>query len=65
LSQSEIKLFIAGLIEKQADLYKEIYRFFLHVIFRDAPDWGHIISAKYEYPAHYFTSLNDLARCAS
>jgi len=59
LSQQDVKLFISGLIEKDSALYKELHQYFLHVAFREAT-WSND-----EYPAHFFTSLNDLARCAS
>ncbi len=61
LSQRDVKLELSGLIEKNSALYKELYQYFLHVSFRDAA-WT---MADSEYPAHYFTSLNDLARCVS
>jgi hypothetical protein len=59
LSQQEVKLLLSGLIEKDSALYKELHQYFLHVAFREAT-WNND-----EYPAHFFTSLNDLARCAS
>jgi hypothetical protein len=58
LSQQDVKLFISGLIEKNSTLYRELHQYFLHVEFREA-SWNND-----EYPAHFFTSLNDLARCA-
>ena len=64
-SQNEIKLQVAGLVEEQSALYKELYQFFLRVSFWNAPDWGVISSGENKYPAHYFASLNELARCVS
>lgn len=61
LSQTQVQLAISGLIDRQSVLYKELYQYFIHVEFREAA-WT-IPSG--EYPAHFFTSLNDLARCAS
>ncbi len=60
LSQQEVKLQLSGLIDKQSSLYKELYQYFINLDFREA-SWN----AGGEYPAHFFTSLNDLARCAS
>ena len=60
LSQREVKLQISGLVDKQSSLYKELYLYFINLEFREA-NW----EAKSEYPAHFFTSLNDLAKCAS
>jgi hypothetical protein len=60
LSQREVQLQLSGLIDKQSALYKELYQYFINVEFREA-GWH----AGNEYPGHFFTSLNDLARCAS
>lgn len=64
-SQEDAVLKISGLIERQSALFKELYQFFLRIEFREAKDWGSISTGEMEYPAHYFTTLNDLARCAS
>lgn len=62
LSQKEVKLAVSGLIEQESALYKELYQYFLYLKFRNA-NWE--ITGSNEYPAHFFTSLNDLARCVS
>lgn len=59
LSQQETGLSITGLVDKQSALYRELYQYFINIHFRDS-SWN-----MDEYPAHFFTSLNDLARCAS
>ncbi len=59
LSQQDLQLQVSGLIDKDSSLYKELYQYFGLIVFRE-PAWqGN------DYPAHFFTSLNDLARCAS
>ncbi|MEI9945283.1 MAG: DUF3822 family protein [Chitinophagaceae bacterium] len=63
LSQETVRLAVSGLIEKQSALYKELYQYFLNIRFRDA-DWR-VPYAEEQYPAHFFTSFNDLALCAS
>ena len=65
LSQEKAKLLLSGLIEKRSALLHEISQFFLNVEFRDASDWANIISTEKDHQPHYFTSLNDLAKCAS
>lgn len=60
LSQQELQLSISGLVDQQSSLYRELYQYFIHVGFRDA-SWD----AGPDYPAHFFTSLNDLAQCVS
>jgi len=64
LSQEETPLFLSGLVEKQSTLYHELYQYFLRVRFRE-PLWDLTTDQTEEYPAHFFTSLNDLSRCAS
>ncbi|MBI5372294.1 MAG: DUF3822 family protein [Sphingobacteriales bacterium] len=59
LSQQELDLQVSGLIDRDSALFKEIVQYFIQVEFRESPWQG------LEHPAHYFTSLNDLARCAS
>ncbi|MBL7747887.1 MAG: DUF3822 family protein [Chitinophagaceae bacterium] len=59
LAKEECKVSLSGLVDEQSALYKELYQYFVHLEFRDASwDSG-------EYPRHFFTSLNDLARCVS
>ena len=60
LSQQEVELELTGLIDKRSALYKELYQYFIHPGFRES-SW----KMPEEYPAHFFTSLNDLAICAS
>ena len=60
LSQKEVNLQLSGLVDKESSLYKEIYQYFINVEFREG-GWN----TGTDYPAHFFTSLNDLAQCAS
>jgi Protein of unknown function (DUF3822) len=60
LSQKEVKVHLSGLIDKDSALYKEFYQYFINVEFREA-GW----KTESDYPNHFFTSLNDLAKCAS
>jgi len=61
LSAEKLQLELSGLIDKQSALYNELYQYFINVEFRE-PGWN---NTDREYPAHFFTALNDLARCAS
>ena len=60
LSQQDVELLVSGLIDRDSALYKELYQYFVAVSFRGA-DW----TGNAEHPAHFFTSFNDLAKCAS
>jgi hypothetical protein len=64
LSQEQVLVSVSGLIEKESQLYRELYQFFIHVAFRE-PGWTLPATGEHDYPAHFFTTLNDLARCAS
>ncbi|MCX8020524.1 MAG: DUF3822 family protein [Chitinophagaceae bacterium] len=57
LSQSSVRLYLSGFVNRESEIYKELYKYF-YVEFREA-DWG----STSDIPAHYFTHLNDLARC--
>lgn len=59
LSAEEVTVILSGLIDKESALYKELYQYFLQIEFRSV-SWN-----AGDYPAHFFSSLNDLARCES
>lgn len=59
LSQSETRILLSGLVDRESALYRDLYQYFIHFEFREAA-WN-----TPGFPVHFFTSLNDLARCAS
>jgi hypothetical protein len=59
LSQENTTIYLSGLVDIGSSLYKELYQYFIQIALRDT-GWK-----TGEYPAHFFTSLNDLARCVS
>ena len=61
--QESVQLSISGLVAKDSALYHELYQYFLHIRFRES-EWQVPASDTEGYPAHFFTSLNDLAKCA-
>lgn len=61
-TQETVRLELSGLITQESALYRELYNYFLQLKFRES-DWK--VQGEQQYPAHFFTSLNDLARCAS
>jgi len=61
--QETVRLSLAGLIAKDSALYKELYQYFLHIRFRES-EWRVPATDEQTYPLHFFTSLNDLAKCA-
>lgn len=60
-SQQDVHLLVSGLVDRQSGLYQALYQYFIQIEFRmtkwDLPSG--------QYPAHFFTSLNDLALCGS
>lgn len=64
LTQETVTLVISGLVEKESNLYRSLLQYFLHIRFRE-PAWEAPAEAGQDIPAHFFTSLNDLAACAS
>lgn len=60
LSRKDVELQLSGLIDQNSALYKDLYQYFINIDFRNAT-WN----TEPDYPAHFFTSLNDLAKCAS
>ncbi len=61
LVQEEVLIRISGLVDQQSALYRELYQYFINIQFREAT-WK---DSANDYPAQFFTSLNDLAICAS
>ncbi|MFV0604248.1 MAG: DUF3822 family protein [Niabella sp.] len=60
LQQEKVQLYICGLIDEGSALFKLLYDYFLNIFIKNAT-W----KQGKEYPAHYFTLLNQLASCAS
>jgi hypothetical protein len=61
-TQEKVHIYLAGLIDKESSLFKELHQYFLSIDFRTS-DWVIHEAQEQEYPAHFFTSLNDLAKC--
>jgi hypothetical protein len=59
LDQNEVTVRLSGLIDINSSLYNELYQYFINIGFREAT-WQ---APPADLPAHFFTSLNDLARC--
>ena len=62
-TQENVQVCLSGLITQESALYRELYNYFLHLKFRES-GWS-LPAGEQPYPLHFFTSLNDLARCAS
>ncbi len=62
LSQSEALLIISGLIDKDSAMFTELHNYFLNLHFAKEPVYS---LPQHDYPHYYFTSLYNLASCAS
>ncbi|MBA2744693.1 MAG: DUF3822 family protein [Flavisolibacter sp.] len=62
LEQSKVYLIVSGLIEKDSALYKQLRDYFLHIVFFEPVA---VKLPEHDLPVHFFTSLNNLAACAS
>ena len=63
-SPATTRLAISGLVDKQSALYNELKQYFAEIDFRDT-EWKTSDNNNTGFPAHFFTALNDLNRCAS
>lgn len=62
LEQEKVKLVLSGLITQESALYKELYQYFIHIDFAAVNGWQ-FDDTEENYPAHFFTPLNQLATC--
>jgi hypothetical protein len=63
LSQQDVRLILSGLIEEESTLCRELYKYFIHLDFENIPEGIKPDEVFYEHPAHYFSSLLNLAAC--
>ena len=63
LSQQDVKVVLAGLIEKDSSVYRELYKYFIHPEFENLPGGIRIAEALSDYPGHYFSFICKLATC--
>ena len=61
LPQNEVETVVTGLVDQESALYRELYQYFGKLRFREAA-WD---TRSHDYPAHFFTTLNDLMLCVS
>ena len=62
LNQSEAFLIVSGLVEQDSALYKELHHYFINLHFAQPPL---CTIPGDDHPQYYFTSLYNLAACAS
>ena len=63
LSQQTVKLSLAGLIEKDSAVYRELYKYFINLEFESLSADVKLAEALTVHPDHYFSSISKLAAC--
>jgi len=63
LSQQEVKITIAGLLEKDSAIYREMNKYFIHLEFEELTGSVNIADELKEYPQHYYSTICKLASC--
>ena len=62
MDQAHLFMIVSGLIDKDSALYQELHHYFTNLHFAAAPDYT---LPEAEHPHYYFTSLYNMAACAS
>lgn len=60
-----LNLILSGFIENKSTIYHELSKYFLNIRFSSLPESVTADPAFAEYPAHYFSSICNLATCVS
>lgn len=63
LSQKQTKIFLSGLIEKDSVLYRELYKYFIHLEFEALANNIKLAKELSAHPPHYYSSISKLAAC--
>lgn len=63
LKQESIKIVLSGLIEKDSAIYRELYKYFIHLEFDSLAAGIKTAGELCQYPDHYFSSVTKLAQC--
>jgi len=63
LSQQTVKVSLAGLIEKDSAVYRELYKYFINLEFESLSADVKLAEALTVHPKHYFSSISKLAAC--
>jgi len=63
LSQKHAKIFLSGLIEKDSALFRELYKYFIHLEFESLASEIKLTEELSAHPQHYYSSISKLAAC--
>jgi hypothetical protein len=63
LSQQTVRVSLAGLIEKDSAVYRELYKYFINLEFESLSAGVKLAESLSVHPEHYFSSISKLAAC--
>ena len=63
LSQQAVKVVLSGLIEKDSSIYRELYKYFIHLDFDGLYGQVKLAEELKVNPDHYYSSISKLAAC--
>ena len=63
LSQQTVKLSLSGLIEKDSSVYRELYKYFIHLEFETLKGDIKLAEELKVHPEHFYSSISKLAAC--
>ena len=63
LSQQTVRLSLSGLIERDSAVYRELYKYFIHLEFEPLSADVKLTESLNVHPEHYFSSISKLAAC--
>jgi hypothetical protein len=65
VSPSEVKLLLSGFIDKDSNLFEELYKYFLNISLDKLPGEVQSSAEVGQMPGHFFSHLISLAQCVS
>lgn len=65
LSRQELIVTLSGLIEKDSAIYRELYKYFIHLEFDGLYGQVKLAEELKAHPDHYYSSISKLAACVS
>jgi hypothetical protein len=65
ISQKQVMVTLSGLIEKDSAIYRELYKYFIHLEFEGLYGGVKVSEELKTHPEHYYSSISKLAACVS
>jgi hypothetical protein len=63
ISQQQVTLTLSGLIEKDSAVYRELYKYFIHLSFDGLYGGMQLAEPLQSHPVHYYSTISKLAAC--